>query len=93
MMTRSAGFKSGSPDQPVSWRLRPARRKNTPDLEAGPGWWRHWSCGQATPGSKADFETNVGDRVYFIVDTVTLTPEAQDTLSKQAARGCRSIPM
>ncbi|MCX7890509.1 MAG: FAD-binding oxidoreductase, partial [Rhodobacteraceae bacterium] len=38
--------------------------------------------GQVPPGSKADFTTNVGDRVFFIVDTVTLTPEAQDTLSK-----------
>lgn len=41
-------------------------------------------AGQATPGSKADFTTNVGDRVFFQEDQPTLTPEAMDTLTKQA---------
>jgi peptidoglycan-associated lipoprotein len=39
----------------------------------------------AVPGSERDFIVNVGDRVYFIVDQSTLTPEAQETLRRQAA--------
>jgi peptidoglycan-associated lipoprotein len=83
MMTRSAGFKTAALIA-CFLALAACSKKNTPDLEAGPGAGGI-GMGQATPGSKADFETNVGDRIYFIVDTVTLTPEAQDTLSKQAA--------
>ena len=39
----------------------------------------------ATPGSQKDFLVNVGDRVHFIVDQSTLTPEAQGILQRQAA--------
>jgi peptidoglycan-associated lipoprotein len=39
----------------------------------------------AVPGSERDFMVNVGDRIYFIVDTSTLTPEAQEVLRRQAA--------
>jgi peptidoglycan-associated lipoprotein len=39
----------------------------------------------ATPGSERDFIVNVGDRVHFIVDQSTLTPEGQETLRRQAA--------
>ena len=39
----------------------------------------------AIPGSERDFVVNVGDRVHFLVDQSTLTPEAQDTLRRQAA--------
>ncbi len=39
----------------------------------------------AAPGSERDFIVNVGDRVLFLVDQSTLTPEAQDTLRRQAA--------
>ncbi len=53
-------------------------KKNTPDLEAGTGT-------QAKPGSEQDFAVNVGDRIYFLEDQSTLTPEAQETLRKQAA--------
>ena len=80
MMTRSAGFKTAALIA-CFLALAACSKKNTPDLEAGPGS----GMGQAAPGSKADFQTNIGDRIYFIVDTVTLTPEAQDTLSKQAS--------
>ena len=55
-------------------------KKNTPDLEANGG------VGQAAvPGSEQDFATNVGDRIYFLVDQTDLTPEGQETLRKQAA--------
>ena len=57
--------------------LAACSKKNTPDLEAG--------AGQAAPGSQQDFAVNVGDRVYFLEDQSALTPEAQETLRKQAA--------
>ena len=40
--------------------------------------------GAATPGSQRDFSQNVGDIVYFSTDSVELTPEATQTLGKQA---------
>ena len=39
----------------------------------------------AIPGSEKDFIVNVGDRIYFLVDQSTLTPEAQEVLRRQAA--------
>ena len=39
----------------------------------------------AIPGSERDFMVNVGDRVYFLADQSTLTPEAQEVLRRQAA--------
>jgi peptidoglycan-associated lipoprotein len=50
--------------------------KNRPDIMAEQS---------AIPGSERDFIVNVGDRVLFIVDQSTLTPEAQETLRRQAA--------
>lgn len=38
----------------------------------------------ATPGSAQDFAINVGDRVFFTVDSSTLSVEARTTLDKQA---------
>jgi peptidoglycan-associated lipoprotein len=37
-----------------------------------------------TPGSKADFEVNVGDRVFFGYDQTELSPESRDILQRQA---------
>ena len=45
-------------------------------LAAGPG--------VATPGSQQDFVVNVGDRVFFEVDSSELTAQARATLEKQA---------
>jgi peptidoglycan-associated lipoprotein len=50
--------------------------KNRPDLATEQ---------QAVPGSERDFIANVGDRIYFLVDQWTLTPEAQEVLRRQAA--------
>jgi peptidoglycan-associated lipoprotein len=58
--------------------LAACSKKNQPNLE-GDG------AGTAVPGSEKDFAINVGDRIYFIVDTSTLTPEAQETLRRQSA--------
>jgi peptidoglycan-associated lipoprotein len=60
--------------------LTACSKKNTPDLEATSGL----GSGVSTPGSEADFATNVGDRIYFVVDQADLTPEGQEILSKQA---------
>jgi peptidoglycan-associated lipoprotein len=40
--------------------------------------------GQAAPGSAADFQQNVGDRVFFDTDKSDLNAEARATLQKQA---------
>lgn len=82
MITRLASFKTVAL-MACFLALAACSKKNTPDLEAGPGG-NGSGIGNASPGSKADFETNVGDRIYFIVDTVTLTPEGRDILSRQA---------
>jgi peptidoglycan-associated lipoprotein len=38
----------------------------------------------AAPGSQQDFVVNVGDRVFFTTDSTDLSPQALDTLNKQA---------
>src|SRR3984893_11282334 len=40
--------------------------------------------GVAMPGSAQDFVVNVGDRVFFETDSTELTPQARETLEKQA---------
>lgn len=59
--------------------LAACSKKNTPDLSAGTG-----PGAAAVPGSEQDFTVNVGDRVFFMEDKSTLTPEAQETLRRQA---------
>lgn len=41
--------------------------------------------GTAIPGTQADLEQNVGDRVFFGYDSSVLTAEGQATLERQAA--------
>lgn len=41
--------------------------------------------GAAVPGSAADFANNVGDRVYFDLDSYVIRPEAYPRLNQQAA--------
>ena len=40
--------------------------------------------GPVVPGTQRDFSVNVGDIVYFNTDSSDLTPEARQTLQKQA---------
>lgn len=40
--------------------------------------------GAASPGSAQDFQVNVGDRVFFTVDSSSLTQDAQQILARQA---------
>jgi peptidoglycan-associated lipoprotein len=84
MMTRSAGFRTAAL-MSCFLALAACSKKNTPDLEAGPGSGGIGAgAGNVAPGSQADFETNVGDRVYFLVDQTNLTPEAREILTRQA---------
>ena len=53
--------------------------KQNADQTAGLG-----GPGAAVPGSQQDFIVNVGDRVFFESDSSELTPQARDTLDKQA---------
>ncbi|HEY9568639.1 MAG TPA: peptidoglycan-associated lipoprotein Pal, partial [Thalassobaculum sp.] len=41
-------------------------------------------AGAPTPGSEEDFVVNVGDRVFFGLDSIDLSPEARATLDRQA---------
>jgi peptidoglycan-associated lipoprotein len=52
---------------------------NNPADQAGAG-----AGAMATPGSAQDFVVNVGDRVFFETDSTELTPQARETLEKQA---------
>lgn len=86
MMTRSASFRTVAL-MSCFLALAACTKKNKPDLEAGPGGQEdsfNGGVGEATPGSKADFDTNIGNVIYFLVDQSTLTPEGRDTLSRQA---------
>jgi peptidoglycan-associated lipoprotein len=76
MMRSLAGFKLAALFS-CFLALAACSKKSTPDLEAG-------ASSQARPGSEQDFAINVGDRIYFLVDQSTLTPEAQETLRRQA---------
>ena len=62
--------------------LTACSKKNTPNLEAANAGL---GAGASSPGSEADFATNVGDRIYFVVDQADLTPEGEEILGKQAA--------
>jgi peptidoglycan-associated lipoprotein len=42
------------------------------------------NLGAARPGSEQDFVVNVGDRVYFDLDSYTVSPEAYPRLDAQA---------
>lgn len=52
-------------------------------------------CAVALKDAACDFIANAGDRVYFGFDKDTLTPEAKDTLRRQAcwleANNCRKL--
>jgi peptidoglycan-associated lipoprotein len=86
MMRGGAGFKFAV--LAVSFlALAACSKKNTPDLEsnANPGGDGAGNGGQYSPGSKGEFDTEVGNTVYYLVDQSTLTEEGKDTLRKQAA--------
>ena len=79
MMSRLAGYKFAALCC-CFLALAACTKKTQPDLDSGMN-----GAGMAAPGSKGDFTTNVGDRVYFAEDHTELSPEASATLSKQAS--------
>lgn len=58
-----------------------------PDVDASTGADTDVATGPSgpVPGSQADLEESAGHRVFFAFDQYTLTPQAQATLSRQAA--------
>jgi len=58
-----------------------ANQAGTQSAQLGPGGG---AGGAVTPGTQRDFSVNIGDIVYFTTDSSDLTPEAQETLRKQA---------
>lgn len=81
MMAQSAGLKTAAL-LTCFLALAACSKKNTPDLDPGSGL--SGGADSAPPGSRADFDTNIGNVVYFLVDQSSLTPEGRDTLSRQA---------
>ena len=79
MMTRSATFRTVALIS-CFLALAACSKKNKPDLDAGFGD----GSSIAAPGSKQEFQTVIGDRIYFIVDQVDLTPEGREILGRQA---------
>lgn len=48
------------------------------------GGYENGGGGVATPGSPQDFTVNVGDRVFFNLDSSSIRPDGQQTLARQA---------
>ena len=44
-----------------------------------------YGAGSAAPGSQEDLVANVGDRVFYALDSSTLSSDAQSTLDRQSA--------
>ncbi len=61
-----------------------ANKEMQPDASLANGGGAGGKGGPVTPGTQRDFSVNVGDLVYFSSDSSDLTPEAQQTLQKQA---------
>jgi peptidoglycan-associated lipoprotein len=86
MMTRVAGFKMAAICC-CFLALAACSKKSQPDLDAGlngQGANGGALVGAETPGSKGDFEKNIGDRVFFPNDQTSLTAEGKDILTRQA---------
>jgi peptidoglycan-associated lipoprotein len=82
MMKRTASFKVAATLFSVL-ALAACSKKTKPDLEASAGL-DGGGAGVARPGSVEEFQTVVGDRIYFLVDQSTLTSEGEATLTRQA---------
>ena len=55
-----------------------------PQALGGPGGAGGIGSRAAVPGSQQDLEASAGDRVFFAFDRSDITPEAQQTLTRQA---------
>ena len=84
MMRRIAGFKFAALACCVLALGACTKKKTSLDEGPGGGGGPGVEDGSAAPGSVREFQTEVGDTVYFIVDQSNLTPEGQETLRRQA---------
>jgi peptidoglycan-associated lipoprotein len=56
-----------------------------PGGPSGPGYGAPGAgAGNVVPGSQQDLEASAGDRIFFAFDRSDITPEAQETLARQA---------
>jgi peptidoglycan-associated lipoprotein len=62
--------------------LTACSKDNSADTAGGAGG--AGGAGSAVPGSQEDLVQNVGDRVFFALDSSTLSQEARATLDRQA---------
>ncbi len=70
-------------DSPSGADMPPATNPQYPG--AGAGGVEGGGLGAARPGSEQDFVVNVGDRVYFDLDSYQIRPEAYPRLDAQVA--------
>jgi peptidoglycan-associated lipoprotein len=88
MKTAQAGFKFAAICC-CFMALAACSKKDQPTIDplgpnGGAGGVGEGGDGIASPGSKKEFQTVVGDRIYFLNDQTSLSQEGQDTLVKQA---------
>jgi peptidoglycan-associated lipoprotein len=87
MMMRSAGFKTVAVLGCFLALAACSKKNKAGSLEnGGLGNGSELSGGsdQYGPGSEGQFKNEIGDRVYFLVDQTTLTPEGREILTRQA---------
>ena len=61
-----------------------SQNPNSGGTGANTGAGNNTAQSSAVPGSAQDFQTNVGDRVFFDFDESTIKAEGQQTLQRQA---------
>ncbi|WP_420961291.1 peptidoglycan-associated lipoprotein Pal [Brucella sp. IR073] len=61
-----------------------ASKKNLPNNAGDLGLGAGAGANGAVPGSSQDFTVNVGDRIFFDLDSSVIRADAQQTLAKQA---------
>ncbi|HXE17308.1 MAG TPA: peptidoglycan-associated lipoprotein Pal [Stellaceae bacterium] len=61
-----------------------SNNETPPPATGGAGANAGSTMSAAVPGSKQDFQQNVGDRVFFEFNESNITPEGRATLQKQA---------
>jgi len=61
-----------------------SEQPTAPPAPGGPGDAGGTGARAAAPGSQQDLEASAGDRVFFAFDRSDITPEARETLTRQA---------
>ncbi|RZJ28519.1 MAG: peptidoglycan-associated lipoprotein Pal [Brevundimonas sp.] len=74
-----------TPKRPVETGSGEVPPPSNPQYPTTPGPITGGDVGVAAPGSEQDFVVNVGDRVYFDLDSYSVRPEAYPRLDAQVA--------